>query len=152
MTKPSFNLLSYFLEYVLEHTFNSGSPSFGNTVNSFLCIGPPVFTIKPGNKTVKEGSMNVSFTCNATSYPSPTLTWFKNGNVIKRNSTNFALSEDKGTITIKKVERGDAGFYVCNATNEIKSLAVGAYLNVLCELKCPIKKYLLFSYCEFCSV
>ena len=99
-----------------------------------------MFTIKPGNKAVKEGSMNVSFTCNATSYPSPTLTWYKDGSGIKGNSTNFALSQDMGTITIKKVEKSDAGLYVCNATNEIKSVAADAYLNVLCELKCLIKK------------
>ncbi|XP_028413448.1 tyrosine-protein phosphatase Lar-like isoform X5 [Dendronephthya gigantea] len=103
----------------------------GYVAHGKVCKGPPVFNRKPENKTVKEGSMNVSFNCNATSFPTPKLAWLKDGKVIKQNSTNFVLSKDMGTLTIRKVRKSDAGLYVCNATNEVKSVAVDAYLNVL---------------------
>jgi hypothetical protein len=82
---------------------------------------------------VEEGSINVTFTCNASSNPSPTLAWFKDGIAINQNDTNILLSENKQIITIGKVERTDAGVYVCSATNSVKTVSASAYLNVQCE-------------------
>ena len=96
--------------------------------------GPPEFKITPQNKTVDEGDTNVNFSCNATSNPFPWLAWFKDGNAITQNSTNINLSQDNQTIIIiGAVQRSDAGYYVCNATNKIRSVSVSAYLNVQCK-------------------
>jgi hypothetical protein len=95
--------------------------------------GPPVFTVLPENKIAEKGSVNVTFKCNASSNPSPTLAWFKDGIAINQNYTNVLLSENKQIITIREVQRSDAGFYVCNATNKIKSVSMSAYLDVQCK-------------------
>ena len=91
-----------------------------------------MFEIKPKNETVNEGG-NVTFQCNATSNPSPTLSWTKNGNAINQSSNNIVLSEDNQTLTINNVQRNDAGIYVCNATNNVNSVSASAYLNVQCK-------------------
>ena len=93
-----------------------------------------MFETKPKNETVNEGS-NVTFLCNATSNPSPTLSWTKNGNLINQSFNDIVLSQDSQTITINNVQREDAGIYVCNATNNVNSVSASAYLNVQCKYK-----------------
>ena len=108
-----------------------------NTVIS-VTTGPPVFKIKPKNEIVNEGS-NVTFQCNATSNPSPTLSWTKDGNAINQSSNNIILSQDSPTFTINNVRRNDAGIYVCNATNNVNSVSASAYLNVQCKYEIAFK-------------
>ena len=93
-----------------------------------------MFETKPKNETVNEGS-NVTFLCNATSNPSPTLSWTKDGNLINQSFNNIVLSQDSQTLTINNVQRDDAGIYVCNATNNVNSVSASAYLNVQCKYK-----------------
>ena len=95
-----------------------------------------MFTVLPQDETVAEDSINVTFKCSASSNPSPTLSWLKDGIAINQNYTGILLSDDNQIITIGKVQRSDAGVYVCNATNKIASVSVSAYLNVQCEYKC----------------
>ena len=77
-----------------------------------------MFEIKPKNETVNEGG-NVTFQCNATGNPSPTLSWTKNGNaIINQSFNNIVLTEDSQTLTINNAQRNDAGIYICDATNE----------------------------------
>jgi hypothetical protein len=107
--------------------------SLTHIVSLFFTPGLPEFDIRPQNKTVKEDSINVTFTCSASGNPSPTLAWSKDGIAINQNDTNVLLGENKQTITIGKVQRSDAGAYICSAINKIKTVSVSAYLNVQCE-------------------
>ncbi|KAL9964706.1 hypothetical protein ACROYT_G028382 [Oculina patagonica] len=68
----------------------------------------------PGNMTVNE-STNVSFFCNATSYPpnehlTPQITWTKLGD----NSKKFPSGDQ---LVLQNVSRHDAGTYMCKAEN-----------------------------------
>ena len=103
-----------------------------------VTTGPPVFEIKPKNEIVNEGS-NVTFQCNATSNPSPTLSWTKDGNAINQSSNNIILSQDSQTLTINNVRRNDAGIYVCNATNNVNYVSTSAYLKVQCKYEARIQ-------------
>ena len=105
-----------------------------------VTTGPPVFEIKPKNEIVNEGN-NVTFHCNATSNPSPTLSWTKDGNAINQSSNNIVLSQDSQILNVINVERNDAGIYVCNATNNVNSVSASAYLNVQCKYKIVLKQF-----------
>ena len=93
------------------------------------------------NETVKEGS-KVTFQCNATGNPSPTLSWTKDDNLINQSSNNIVLSEDSQTLTINNVQRNDAGIYLCNATNNVNSVSASAHLNVQCKYKIVISVHI----------
>ena len=91
-----------------------------------------MFETKPKNETVNEGG-NVTFQCNATSNPSPTLSWTKNGNAINQSFNNIVVSKDSQALTINNVQRNDAGIYICDATNNVSSVSASAHLNVQCK-------------------
>ena len=98
----------------------------------FVTSGPPVLETNLKNETVNEGS-KVTFQCNATGNPSPTLSWTKDGNLINQSSNNIVFSQDSQTLTINNVQRNDAGFYVCNATNNVNYVSASGHLNVQCK-------------------
>ena len=87
----------------------------------------------PQNVTQIEGS-NVSFTCNATGNPAPTFRWTKNGSVLKMGS-RISFSSDSKQLTITNVTREDSGQYVCEATNNVRTVpSDSATLNVKCKI------------------
>ena len=83
----------------------------------------------PQNATKIEGD-NVTFTCNATGNPAPTFRWTRNGSVL-----TTGLSLDGKQLTITNVTREDSGQYVCEATNNVTTVASdSATLNVKCKI------------------
>ena len=103
----------------------------------------PEFSLHPKNKTKTEGD-NVTFTCNATGNPSPTLRWTKNGSVLTAGS-RISLSSDDKQFTITNVIREDSGQYVCEAINDVTTVrSISATLNVQCKITftCVSKHFL----------
>ena len=93
----------------------------------------PEFSVHPQNATQIEGS-NVSFTCNATGNPAPTFRWNKNGSVLTTGS-RISLSSDGKQLTLTNVTREDSGQYVCEATNNVRTVpSDSATLNVQCKI------------------
>ncbi|CAH3134799.1 unnamed protein product, partial [Porites lobata] len=89
----------------------------------------PEFSVHPQNATQIEGS-NVSFTCNATGNPAPSFRWTKNGSVLTTGS-RIGLSSDGKQLTLTNVTREDSGQYVCEATNNVRTVpSDSATLNV----------------------
>ena len=89
-----------------------------------------------------EGDM-VSFTCQATGGPFPTITWHFNGNLVNNdtdvNKYEILLMEVNtttinSTLTIMNVQSSDVGTYTCNATNVVSTDTSSGVLTVNGEL------------------
>ena len=100
---------------------------------SLFITDQPEFSVQPQNATKIEGD-NVTFTCNATGNPAPTFRWTKNGSVLTTGS-RISLSSDGKQLTVANVTREDSGQYVCEATNNVTTVASdSATLNVKCKI------------------
>ncbi|XP_072547703.1 roundabout homolog 1 isoform X6 [Salminus brasiliensis] len=96
---------------------------------------PPVFAIRPRNQVVGVGR-TVTFQCEATGSPQPAIFWQREGsqNLLfssqpPQPSSRFSVSQT-GDLTITGVERGDAGYYSCQALNIAGSVITKALLEV----------------------
>ena len=68
---------------------------------------------------------SVPLVCVATGHPSPTVAWTKGGRAVGVN----------GDATIVKSTRGDAGEYICKATNGVgESKTVTVTVEINCKL------------------
>ena len=94
----------------------------GNGTYTTSLFFNPVITASPIDELTFNGSLNVTFTCNATGYPTPHYEWFKNDNSLPRNSI-VDVKADTSTLTISPVEFGDEGAYYCSATANNISVA-----------------------------
>ena len=100
---------------------------------SLFITDQPEFSVHPQNATKIEGD-NVTFTCNATGNPAPTFRWTKNGSVLTTGS-RISLSSDGKQLTVTNVTREDSGQYVCEATNNVRTVpSDSATLNVQCKI------------------
>uniref|UniRef100_A0A3B4CFM4 Roundabout, axon guidance receptor, homolog 1 (Drosophila) n=1 Tax=Pygocentrus nattereri TaxID=42514 RepID=A0A3B4CFM4_PYGNA len=96
---------------------------------------PPVFAVRPRNQVVGMGR-TVTFQCEATGSPQPAIFWQREGsqNLLfssqpPQPSSRFSVSQT-GDLTITGVERGDAGYYSCQALNIAGSVITKALLEV----------------------
>ena len=85
-----------------------------------------------------EGDM-ISFTCQATGGPFPTITWCFNGTLVSNetdvNKYEILLMEVNtttinSTLSIMNVQSSDVGTYICNATNVVSSDTSSGVLTV----------------------
>jgi len=98
-------------------------------LNSFSLDAPSI-TLHPANTTTTEGQ-NVTLACNATGNPSPSITWYKDGQLV---IISGRFTQDSSSLTITKVSRFDEGTYFCNATNDVNSrVSNSTYLTVDCK-------------------
>ena len=91
-------------------------------------------TVHPKNKTRIEG-VDVTFSCNATGNPKPTISWSRSGSPVHTsNNSRFSFSEGKKELTITNVNRTDSGKYQCVASNSLgNDTSDAATLNVQCK-------------------
>ena len=77
-------------------------------INYHVCtLEPPVIEVSPRNVVLLEGQPLTLF-CNASGFPSPNVTWSKNGGKpIKQGNT----------LSINAVKRGDEASYRCVVNN-----------------------------------
>ena len=75
----------------------------------------------------------MTFSCNATGNPAPTISWTKDGSPVNNNS-RISLSEDNKELTIRYVSRTDSGEYQCVADNSLgNDTSNAATLDVKCK-------------------
>ncbi|XP_047676568.1 roundabout homolog 1 isoform X8 [Tachysurus fulvidraco] len=96
---------------------------------------PPVFAVRPRNQVVGLGR-TVTFQCEATGSPQPAIFWQREGsqNLLfssqpPQSSSRFSVSQT-GDLTITGLERGDSGYYSCQALNIAGSVITKALLEV----------------------
>ncbi len=84
--------------------------------------GPPGISVektritsKPSNVTVNEGSI-ATFTCEATGYPKPDITWLHNNKKITGSNIKIKVIDDIG-IEVQNVSKRDRGTVTCIADN-----------------------------------
>ena len=98
-------------------------------------IVPPSIGLEVMDETHNEGE-NVSFTCQATGRPVPTIGWYFN-NTLLAHGMRYTISEMlvntttiSSTLTIMSVASSDVGTYTCNATNVVSTDTSSGVLTV----------------------
>ena len=74
----------------------------------------------------------VSFTCQATGEPVPTISWYYNNFLLTNGTTETSVNTTtiSSTLTIMSVESSDVGTYTCNATNVVSTDTSSGVLTV----------------------
>ena len=89
------------------------------TVKIWICFTvPPNATSEPEN-VAKPSAHTVRFPCTFSGVPPPTVTWYKNGELIK-NDGRITIREERGTtwLVVTNTEPSDSGLYQCVGQNE----------------------------------
>ena len=68
-------------------------------------------------KKISEGS-EVQLNCPAFGYPIPTISWFKDGQLIAEKNENLQLLNEKKVLKIKSSGKESGGTYACRSENE----------------------------------
>ena len=106
-----------------------------NTLNYLVTVA---VTAEVTYQARNEGDV-VSFTCQATGGPIPTINWYFNGSLISidtdMNKYKVLLMEVNtttisSTLTIMNVQSSDVGTYTCNATNAVSTDTSSGVLTV----------------------
>jgi len=69
--------------------------------------------------------------CDATSVPSPAVTWLVNGQLLDRTDQRYSITRDGRTLTVGDLRVSDAGRYSCVAQNSAGTDERDFYLDVL---------------------
>ncbi|XP_039268950.2 hemicentin-1-like [Styela clava] len=114
--------------YKCVATNEAGSDDKTHTVNVQV---PPKFSGDdiPANVSVVEGE-DITLTCYASGDPPPTITWLKNGVLIK-DGGRFSISDSGTFLTINNAAQSDRGQYTCRATNDVGVITQNQFLDVL---------------------
>ncbi|KAF7218452.1 transcript variant X9, partial [Nothobranchius furzeri] len=96
---------------------------------------PPQFVIRPRDQIVSQGR-TATFPCEAKGNPQPAVFWQKEGNQNllfpnqpQQPNSRFSVSPS-GDLTVSSVQRGDAGYYICQALTVAGSILAKAQLEV----------------------
>lgn len=82
-------------------------------------LDEPTITSHPHNDTKTEGN-TVTFSCNVTGNPVPTISWTRDGSLINATiNSSIRFSADAKKLTITNVNRVDSGEYQCVARNSL---------------------------------
>ena len=116
-----------------------------------LCIftiDPPTVSQSVLDQIQNEGA-TAFFTCQVTSQPVSTISWYFNDNPVDvTNTMKYIISmmllsttTISNALTIMNVESSDVGTYTCNATNVISTDASSGILTVNGELSILVFYY-----------
>ncbi|XP_041428649.1 vascular endothelial growth factor receptor kdr-like isoform X2 [Xenopus laevis] len=76
---------------------------------------------------VVNSSSTLFLECRVNGTPTPTITWLKNGYVIKPAS---GIMQYNSTLVIERVKKEDEGVYKCEAVNELGKVSTSAFVTV----------------------
>ena len=94
----------------------------------------PAIIVHPESQTKTEGE-NVTFSCNATGNPVPTISWTRNGSYIETSdNSRISFSANKIQLIITNLNRTESGEYLCVANNSVgNDISNTATLDVQCK-------------------
>lgn len=103
-------------------------------ISFFFILAPPQITEKPQNITAIEG-IRVTFSCNASGDPEPTVSWTKDGSILSPvNDVRISFGAESKSLTIMNISRRDSGQYRCVASNSLGNVSsAAATLDVQCK-------------------
>ena len=87
------------------------------TKPTIVFLATPVFSLKPEKETEVVEGTSASLSCRADGYPTPAMTWFKDGTRLPSEERHVILTT--GSLRILQVEPRDEGIYTCQAINVI---------------------------------
>ena len=96
-------------------------------VDIFFHLAVPVFTTHPQNQTAHE-DMVVTFECQATGVPSPTLSWLFDDGALPSWAS---VSNEGSRLNIPRALPESTGKYTCVAANAQGTSKTNAHLDVL---------------------
>uniref|UniRef100_A0A3Q0KKY1 non-specific serine/threonine protein kinase n=1 Tax=Schistosoma mansoni TaxID=6183 RepID=A0A3Q0KKY1_SCHMA len=78
----------------------------------------PRFAFHLRNRYIQEGG-SVKLTCSVDGYPTPVITWFKNGKELRKGDGNYEIQQMLGitSLEIYSCSESDSGRYSCRAVN-----------------------------------
>uniref|UniRef100_A0A3B3BIE7 Hemicentin 1 n=1 Tax=Oryzias melastigma TaxID=30732 RepID=A0A3B3BIE7_ORYME len=85
--------------------------------NFHLNIHPPRIDGPARESLVEIISNSVSFACDASGIPPPSLSWLKNGHPINSESLEMHISSGGSKLQIARLQLSDGGTYTCVASN-----------------------------------
>ncbi|XP_076858430.1 coiled-coil domain-containing protein 141 isoform X2 [Brachyhypopomus gauderio] len=99
--------------------------------NNLAATHGPNFFKHLSNVTVMEGSP-VTLEVEVTGFPEPSLTWFKNGQKVNRDTERVLLSckEGKHVLFIERATEADSGQYMVSASNSVRTICSSSVLQV----------------------
>ncbi|XP_044731806.1 titin homolog isoform X2 [Chrysoperla carnea] len=101
-----------------------------NVITSYSMV-PPIFYTLPHN-TVAEIGESARFQVTVGGYPSPTVTWTKDGLVIGRNSKNRVIEKfNTKVLEVTLIAAEDAGIYTITVQNEAGRASASARLDII---------------------
>lgn len=104
---------------------------FNVTAQPSLLRAGPQIDQHGSDKTVTKGD-NLQLMCRASGFPTPTMTWYKNGQKFKTNSKSLILESQNKTsrLYIQSADNTDEGTYICLATNHVPPFNATAEMRV----------------------
>uniref|UniRef100_A0A3B3VYZ9 receptor protein-tyrosine kinase n=1 Tax=Poecilia latipinna TaxID=48699 RepID=A0A3B3VYZ9_9TELE len=106
----------------------SGQEKHLDTQVEVTTLEPPVLLSNLTDRTVNASS-SVTLSCESEGIPPPTITWYKDEQVLQQGS-GIVLSEGDGTLHIDRITVDDQGLYTCLATNNRGSAQSSAFIRV----------------------
>ncbi|OQV24966.1 Neogenin [Hypsibius exemplaris] len=88
----------------------------------------PIFSTRSKTLTLQRGT-TTTIECSAYGFPTPTITWLKNGVSIDLKASRFSVV-GSGNLHIESVQPDDAGQYKCRAENSADTVDIISTLEV----------------------
>ncbi|XP_046701046.1 myosin light chain kinase, smooth muscle isoform X1 [Silurus meridionalis] len=112
---------------------------------------PPSFDVQPQSQEVMQGT-KVIFKCQVTSWPVSTVSWVKDGAVLRLGAGISIQQEDSlYLLCVEKVQKTDAGHYSCTATNS-KGKATCSWTLTVKSLRLEGKAPVFLSALKGCAI
>ena len=93
-------------------------------------VSPIIKKPRATKLNITENERRVRISCDAVGYPSPQITWTKDGRKI---------GSDERTFEIDHVDPSDQGVYTCTASNGIPPSAYKSFrITVFCKYNLPV--------------
>ena len=95
------------------YTCTVTNPAGSDSYTTYVFISPMI-TMDPVDVEVSNGTMDVTFSCDATGFPAPTFEWLRQyGGTLPESSSGG----DTSVLTIGLAVFGDEGLYYCVASS-----------------------------------